>query len=88
MNITFDELRKIKHQLPTGSVRKIADELNIEEQTVRNYFGAKKYENGQIVSQHIEPGPDGGIVHLEDETIINLARKIIEESTHDAMAHN
>lgn len=74
--------------MPTGGVKRIADELKLEEQTVRNYFGAKKYENGQIVSQHIEPGPDGGIVHLEDETIINLARKIIEESTHDAMAHN
>ncbi|HQW00887.1 MAG: DNA-binding protein [Saprospiraceae bacterium] len=88
MNITFEELRRIKHALPTGGVKRIADELKLEEQTVRNYFGAKKYENGQIVSQHIEPGPDGGIVHLEDETIINLARKIIEESTHDAMAHN
>jgi predicted transcriptional regulator len=88
MNITFEELRKIKHSLPTGGVKRIADELHIEEQTVRNYFGAKKYENGQIVSQHIEPGPEGGIVHLEDETILNLAMKIIEESTHGALAQN
>ncbi|MBK6364121.1 MAG: DNA-binding protein [Saprospiraceae bacterium] len=80
MNITFDELRKIKHQLPTGSVRKIADELNIEEQTVRNYFGAKKYENGTLVGSHIEPGPHGGIVHLDDVKILNLAKKIISES--------
>ena len=80
MNITFDELRKIKHQLPTGSVRKIADELNIEEQTVRNYFGAKKYENGTLVGSHIEPGPHGGIVHLDDVQILNLAKKIIAES--------
>ncbi len=88
MNITFEELRKIKHSLPTGGVKRIADELQLEEQTIRNYFGAKKYENGQIVSQHIEPGPEGGIVHLEDETILNLALKIIEESTHDAMVQN
>ena len=88
MNITFEELRRIKHALPTGGVKRIADELKLEEQTVRNYFGAKKYENGQIVSQHIEPGPDGGIVHLEEETIRNIARKIIKETTHDAMAHN
>ena len=87
MNITFDELRRIKHALPTGSVKKIADELKIEEQTVRNYFGAKKYENGQIVSQHIQPGPDGGIVMLEDETILVVARRIIEESS-QTMAHN
>lgn len=40
MNITFDELRRIKHSLPTGSINKIAKELNIEEQTVRNYLAA------------------------------------------------
>jgi len=88
MYITFDELRKIKHALPTGSVKRIADELHMEEQTVRNYFGAKKYENGQIVSQHIQPGPDGGIVSLEDETILKVARRIIEESTQNSMAQN
>jgi hypothetical protein len=80
MNITFDELRKIKHQLPTGSVQRIANELNIEEQTVRNYFGAKKYENGAVVGSHIEPGPNGGIVQLDDDKILNLAKKIIAES--------
>jgi predicted transcriptional regulator len=88
MYITFDELRRIKHALPTGSVKRIADELHLEEQTVRNYFGAKKYENGQIVSQHIQPGPDGGIVSLEDETILSVARRIIEESTQNSMAQN
>ena len=88
MYITFDELRRIKHALPTGSVKRIADELHVEEQTVRNYFGAKKYENGQIVSQHIQPGPDGGIVSLEDETILKVARRIIEESAQNSMAHN
>ena len=74
--------------MPTGSVKRIADELHVEEQTVRNYFGAKKYENGQIVSQHIQPGPDGGIVSLEDETILKVARRIIEESAQNSMAHN
>ena len=88
MYITFEELRRIKHALPTGGVKRIAEELQLEEQTVRNYFGAKKYENGQIVSQHIQPGPDGGIVSLEDETILKVARRIIEESTQDTMAHN
>ena len=61
MNITFEELRKIKHALPTGSVSRIASELNLEEQVVRNYFGAKKFENGLTVGTHIEPGPGGGI---------------------------
>jgi len=77
MNITFDELRKIKHQLPTGSVSRIASDLNIEEQTVRNYFGAKKFENGEVIGCHIEPGPNGGIVQLDDDKILNAAKKIL-----------
>ena len=80
MNITFEELRRIKHALPTGSVSRIASELSIEEQTVRNYFGAKKYQNGQGVGCHIEPGPEGGIVHLDDDKIMNLAKRIIAEA--------
>ncbi|MEY3421441.1 MAG: hypothetical protein RIR48_1733 [Bacteroidota bacterium] len=80
MNITFDELRRIKHALPTGSVSRIASELNIEEQTVRNYFGAKKYQNGQVVGCHIEPGPEGGIVHLDDDKIMIVAKRIIAEA--------
>jgi hypothetical protein len=80
MNITFDELRKIKHQLPTGSVKRIADELNLEEQTVRNYFGANNYENGQTAGCHIEPGPNGGIVHLDDDSILHIAKRIIAEA--------
>ena len=80
MNITFDELRRIKHALPTGSVSRIASELSIEEQTVRNYFGAKKYQNGQVVGCHIEPGPEGGIVHLDDDKIMIIAKRIIAKA--------
>ncbi|NBC08337.1 MAG: DNA-binding protein [Bacteroidetes bacterium] len=77
MHITHEELRSIKHQLPTGSVKRIAQELSISEQTVRNYFGAKKFENGEIVDLHIQPGPNGGIVHLEDTAILEAAKRII-----------
>ena len=80
MYITFNELRDIKHSLPTGSVARIAHELKVEEQTVRNYFGAQKYENGQIAGLQIQPGPGGGIVQIEDTRIIELARRIIEET--------
>ena len=80
MYITFQELRQIKHSLPTGSVKRIAEDLNVEEQTVRNYFGAMKYKDGRIVGKHIQPGPDGGYVDLEDDTILKAARKIISES--------
>jgi len=84
MNITFDELRQIKHKLPTGSIAKIASTLNLEEQTVRNYFGAKKYQEGGIANVHLQPGPSGGIVQLEDSTILNLAQKMINDSLEPA----
>lgn len=78
MHITFEELRRIKHNLPTGSVSKIANELDMEEQTVRNYFGAKKYKNGSVAGKHIQPGPEGGYVTLEDTKILDVARRIIK----------
>lgn len=80
MYMTFKELRDLKHSLPTGSVARIATELEIEEQTVRNYFGAQKYENGQIAGIQVQPGPNGGIVSIEDTRIIDLAKKIVSES--------
>ena len=79
MNITFEELRRIKHSLPTGSIHRIAEELHMDDQTVRNYFGARKFEEGQVVEWHLEPGPGGGIVHLEDTSILDRAIQIIEE---------
>lgn len=79
MNITFEELRRIKHALPSGSIARIAQDLNIEEQTVRNYFGAHQYKDGQVVEFHLEPGPNGGIVHLEDTTIFERAQQILAE---------
>ncbi len=84
MYITFDELREIKHKLPTGSVKLIAEKLNIDEQTVRNYFGATKYEDGGIAGIHIQPGPNGGIVHIEDTSILDLAKELIEASEGEA----
>lgn len=55
MNISFNELREIKHNLPTGSVKRIAETLGIEEQTVRNYFGANKFGDGEIVENMYNP---------------------------------
>ena len=80
MYITYKELRDIKHSLPTGSVSRIAKTLNLDEQSVRNYFGANKYDKDEIVGRHIQPGPEGGIVHIENTQILDLAKKIIAES--------
>jgi len=79
MHISFKELRDIKHKLPTGSVSRIASELQIEEQTVRNFFGAKKYVNGEIVGKHIQPGPNGGFVSIDDDTILSVAKRILAD---------
>jgi len=79
MKITFNELRRIKNSLPEGSSHKIADELGLNVDTVRNYFGGSNYENGETAGLHIEPGPDGGIVLIEDETILNKAKVILGE---------
>ncbi|NQU88431.1 MAG: DNA-binding protein [Mariniphaga sp.] len=77
--ITFNELRKIKDSLPDGSIRKIAREFEVTEETVRNYFGGANYENGTAVGIHMEPGPNGGIVLLDDATILTRAEEILAQ---------
>jgi hypothetical protein len=80
--ITFNELRKIKDSLPDGSIRQLANEFGIEVETVRNYFGGANYTNGKSVGIHIEPGPNGGIVELDDSAILDRAIEIIAEHSH------
>ena len=77
MHITFDELRDIKHSLPTGSISKMSKMLDLPEQTIRNYFGAHDYQEGGIAMKHVQPGPKGGIVYLEDTTILETAKSLI-----------
>lgn len=77
--ITFNELRKIKDSLPSGSMTKIAEELGLEKESVKNYFGGKNYNDGRSVGVHIEPGPDGGLVMLDDTKILDLALRILDE---------
>ena len=36
--ITFNDLRRLKDSLPEGATHRIADNLHITVQTVRNYF--------------------------------------------------
>ena len=77
--ITFNELRRIKDSLPDGSMQRIADELGLTADTVRNYFGGQNYKSGSGCGVHIEPGPDGGMVMLDDTTILDLAKNILDE---------
>ncbi len=77
--ITFNELRRIKDSLPDGSMHRIADELNLSVDTVRNFFGGQNFKDGKSVGIHIEPGPNGGIVQLDDTTVLDKALKILDE---------
>jgi AcrR family transcriptional regulator len=76
--ITFNELRRVKDALPSGSMTKIAAELGLEKETVRNYFGGHDYKDGKSCGVHIEPGPDGGLVMLDDTQILDIALSILE----------
>jgi hypothetical protein len=79
MTITFNELRKIKDSLPDGSMTRIAEELDLSVETVRNYFGGANYNKGETVGIHLEKGPNGGIVVLDDTTILDMAMEILEK---------
>ena len=78
--MTFNELRKIKDQLPSGSIRRIAQKMDLSEETVRNYFGGRNLERGQSVGVHFEQGPGGGIVCFDDTTILEMAMGMIDTS--------
>ena len=75
--ITFNELRKIKDSLPDGAIAKMAQEFEVSEETVRNYFGGANYTNGKAVGIHMEPGPNGGIVLLDDTAILDRAKELL-----------
>lgn len=84
MNITFNELRRIKDNLPDGSIHRIARELDLNVETVWNYFGGYNHPNGEPMGVHLEGGPDGGVVALDDTRILEIANSILEE--HPAQA--
>jgi len=75
--ITFNELRKIKDMLPEGSMHKIADELGLKVETVRNYFGGSNFKDGKSVGIHYEKGPNGGLVEIDDTRIFEKAKEIL-----------
>ncbi|HXH18014.1 MAG TPA: hypothetical protein VNJ07_02935 [Chitinophagales bacterium] len=82
MILTFQEFRKLKDSLPPGSMKRIADELHIKEETVRNYFGGTDYSRGSSPGVHFERGANGGFVRIDDEDIYNAALKILDEAHH------
>ena len=71
--ISFNELRRLKDSLPDGAMQEIAKRLSLEVETVRNYFGGQNFKDGGAIGVHIEAGPDGGLVTLDDTTIYDIA---------------
>lgn len=77
MRTTFNRLREVKDSLPHGSMDAIANELSIASDEVRAFFnGSGSAESGY----HIEPGPDGGIVVMDDTRILEIALRIAWEN--------
>jgi hypothetical protein len=79
MTLTFNELRTLKDSLPDGSMQRIAERLGMNVETVRNYFGGANFNQGESVGLHLEPGPGGGVVHVDDDRILRMAREILAE---------
>ncbi len=77
MIITFNELRRIKDRLPSGSMQRIADELAIETEVVKSYFCGRQ-DPAIGAGVHIEQGPDGGVVTLDDTKILDVAMRMLQ----------
>jgi hypothetical protein len=75
--MTFNELRDIKDRLPDGAIHDIACELGESVETVRNYFGGQNFSAGKNCGTHMELGPGGGIVVLNDTFILDRALEMI-----------
>lgn len=68
---TFNKLREVKDALPHGSMDAIATELGIASEEVRGIFNGTAQKG-----YHLDPGPDGGIVTLDDTRILEVALRI------------
>ncbi|MBR3566518.1 MAG: DNA-binding protein [Paludibacteraceae bacterium] len=78
LTVTYNRLRAVKDSLPSGSMDKIAAELGITADAVRSYFGGKSQDGTGF---HVEPGPDGGLVLLDDTRILEVALRIAWENS-------
>jgi hypothetical protein len=85
MVISFEELRKIKHSLPPGSIHRIAEETGLDDDTVRNFFGGFHFDHGHPVGIHYEKGVNDVLVHIEDEKIIRFAQRILAEADKESV---
>jgi hypothetical protein len=76
--MTFNELRNIKDSLPDGAIHSLAGELGESVETVRNYFGGQNFKRGKSCGFHIESGPGGGLVALDDTVLLERALEMLQ----------
>ena len=60
-------------------MQEIADKLSLDVETVRNYFGGQNFKDGGAIGVHLEAGPDGGLVTLDDTTIFDIAVEMLNQ---------
>ena len=79
--ITFNELRRIKDSLPSGSMQRIADELGLDVDTVRNYFGGTHYKagEGKPLGLHLKKDPAGGTLTLDARSILDKPLSLLNQ---------
>lgn len=80
ITVTYSDLRKVKDALPDGSMQQIAQKLQLNVETVRNFFGGHNFEEGECVGIHYGSGPNEGFVIVDDTTIWDEAWAILEQS--------
>lgn len=76
MRTTFNRLREVKDSLPHGSMAVIAAEVGMTEDDIRGFFNG----SAQCDGYHLEPGPDGGIVTLDNTRFLEVALRIAWEA--------
>lgn len=78
MNITLNELQGIKHRLPKGSMRRIANDLQMDVEEVRSFFGAHRHRVS-TADWHYEAGSTGGVVQIQNTAVLDKAKEILIE---------
>lgn len=77
MVISFEEFRRVKDSLPVGSMKRIADQCHVDEETVRNYFGGTHFDTGEVTGVHFEKSVNGGLVRVDDPEIFECAKQLL-----------
>lgn len=74
---TFNRLREVKDSLPHGSMDRIAEEVGMSGEEVRSFFRGETSDHNGI---HMEQGPEGGVIEMDNTRILEVALRLAWES--------